>query len=229
VSETNDPVLSQVQHSWAGQHFKMDAPGSLYWEEKNTLIISDVHFGKIGHFRKYGFAIPQAPFNVALDKLDFLIKAYEAERLIILGDLFHSDYNKEFDYLEQWLAKKSNLKTELVPGNHDRYAAEYCGRLGITCLEELHEEAGILFVHDPADERAKENSLPRIAGHLHPGVRMRGGGRQSLRLACFFFSEKLSLMPAFGAFTGKSRIQPQKGDRVFVIANDRVVPVEVNK
>jgi metallophosphoesterase superfamily enzyme len=35
----------------------------LFWEEDKSLIISDIHLGKSGHFRKAGIGIPQAVFK----------------------------------------------------------------------------------------------------------------------------------------------------------------------
>ena len=41
-----------------------------------------------------------------------------------------------------------------------------------------------------------------LAGHLHPGVRLHGPGRQSVRLPCFAFGRNAALLPAFSEFTG---------------------------
>ena len=30
----------------------------MFWEEEKALIVSDLHFGKTGHFRKSGIAVP---------------------------------------------------------------------------------------------------------------------------------------------------------------------------
>ena len=64
-----------------------------------------------------------------------------------------------------------------------------------------------------------------LAGHIHPCVRLRGAGRQRLRLPCFYFGDRQGILPAFGTFTGLGDVEVQNGDRVFVIADDRVVEV----
>ena len=69
------------------------------------------------------------------------------------------------------------------------------------------------------------DSYYNLAGHIHPGVRMIGGGRQIITLPCFYFGEKQGLLPAFGIFTGLKRITPEKNDKVFVIAENRIVEV----
>jgi len=44
--------------SFADQHFELDSSGAVFWPDQNCLILSDVHLGKIQHFRKNGAAIP---------------------------------------------------------------------------------------------------------------------------------------------------------------------------
>jgi uncharacterized protein len=62
-----------------------------------------------------------------------------------------------------------------------------------------------------------------LAGHIHPGVSLRGKGRQSLTLPCFYFGRHQALLPAFGVFTGLARIKPVKEDKVFVIVEDKIM------
>ena len=42
-----------------GQNFSVHSEKGLFWEEQHALIISDVHLGKAGHFRKHGVPIPR--------------------------------------------------------------------------------------------------------------------------------------------------------------------------
>jgi metallophosphoesterase superfamily enzyme len=64
-----------------------------------------------------------------------------------------------------------------------------------------------------------------LAGHVHPAVRVGGRGRDRLRLPCFWFGPRVGVLPAFGAFTGTHTITPAPGDRVFAVADDRVLAV----
>ena len=41
-----------------GQTLKLFSEKAICWVEEKTLIISDLHLGKIAHFRKEGIAIP---------------------------------------------------------------------------------------------------------------------------------------------------------------------------
>ena len=60
---------------------------------------------------------------------------------------------------------------------------------------------------------------------LHPGVALSGGARDHLRLPCFWFGRSVGVLPAFGAFTGLMPVRAQAGDRLFAIADDRVMEV----
>ncbi|MCE7981398.1 MAG: hypothetical protein DYG89_09420 [Caldilinea sp. CFX5] len=64
-----------------------------------------------------------------------------------------------------------------------------------------------------------------LAGHLHPAVQLTGKGKQVLKLPCFWFGERYGVLPAFGDFIDQGAIRPQRGDRVFVVAEDKVLAV----
>ena len=71
---------------------------AIYWHDTQTLIVSDLHLGKASHFRKHGLPIPMESGIDDLQQLGLLLDIYKPQRLLILGDLFHSDYNQEWEY-----------------------------------------------------------------------------------------------------------------------------------
>ena len=78
----------------------------------------------------------------------------------------------------------------------------------------------IYFSHEDCSE--VEGAFT-FCGHLHPGVVINGFGKQTLRLPCFYFSEKQCILPAFSRFTGTANVQPKKSDTVFAIAEDALI------
>ena len=56
-----------------------------------------------------------------------------------------------------------------------------------------------------------------FSGHLHPGIRIRGMGKQSLQFPCFYFGGQYAILPAFGRFTGTVSIDPLPESNVFAI------------
>ena len=78
-----------------GHEFHLLPQKAIFWKNKNTLLISDLHLGKITHFRKAGIAIPTEALLRNFNILEFLIREYKPQRIILLGDLFHSAFNSE--------------------------------------------------------------------------------------------------------------------------------------
>lgn len=204
-----------------GASFLLLPQRAVWWEASATLIVSDVHIGKSGHFRKNGVPLPGDTNNENLWNLSGLLLDYKPKRLLILGDLFHSHYNREWDAFTDMLANFEGIETVLVKGNHDILPEERIAEAGVQCVDELIE-AGFHFTHEPLEEGARGYNL---CGHIHPAVKLRGNGRQYLRLPCFWFAENAGVLPAFGAFTGTHPIKPLKKDKVFVIADNSVVQV----
>ena len=67
--------MSQILH-FADQDFVLDTSGSLYWPSRNSVILSDVHLGKIAHFRKHGAALPADAQFENYSRLSRLIARY---------------------------------------------------------------------------------------------------------------------------------------------------------
>src|SRR5882762_3732766 len=74
----------------------------IFWEEEKALILSDLHFGKTGHFRKSGIAVPQSLYHEDLQRLLTLIQYFQPRQLLVVGDLFHSRENKELALFRRW-------------------------------------------------------------------------------------------------------------------------------
>ena len=53
-------------------HFDLHPSGALYWEEKKTLMLADVHLGKVAHFRKNGIAVPRKAEGAFYEKITHL-------------------------------------------------------------------------------------------------------------------------------------------------------------
>ena len=195
---------------------------AIRWGKNNVLFIADLHLGKINHFRRSGIAVPSKANERNLEVLIDLLYLTKPDRVICLGDLFHSHYNPEWEIFGEVVKHFGNISFELVLGNHDIMSRIQYSRKGIM----LHETLRIgpfIFTHHPMTEI--EAQCYNIAGHIHPGVNLRGKGKQSITLPCFYFGECAGLLPAFGMFTGLARIFPKKEDKIFVIVEDKVVEV----
>ncbi len=196
-------------------------PERALWREDNrTLILADLHLGKVNHFRRNGIAVPRMAERNNLWRLSGLIKDYKPDRLIFLGDLFHSKMNLAWEEFVDFRKMFQHTKMVLVKGNHDILRDDdfYAANLELT---DLLEEDGMVFSHDRIETEAFN-----IYGHIHPCVRLRGRAKQSLRLPCFFFSDQYGILPSFGDFTGGYVISPRKTDRVFVPLEKEVIEID---
>lgn len=205
------------------QAFILHPSGALFWQEKSLLLISDVHLGKVSHFRKFGAAVPQNAIQKNFDLMDEAVNFFQPEVLIFLGDLFHSSLNTEWQLFEKW-ASTVISEIVLVAGNHDIISPVKYEALGIRVVSEVQLER-FLLTHHPEEREDFFN----FSGHIHPAVRLNGSARQSLRLPCFFKSAHQMILPAFGTFTGSYVLKPKETDEIFAIAGDSVFNVELKE
>lgn len=201
------------------QKLWLDPLCAMYWEEEDMLVISDLHLGKSGHFRRNGTPLPSNVGDNNHWNLALLIDRYSPEKVLLLGDLFHSEYNEEWDQFLDLKANYPDLKWILVKGNHDILDETIYSLSNLEVVDVLYL-GPFCFVHEPEDLEGKKGY--GLAGHIHPCVRLSGKARQSLRLKCFWFGKSQGVLPAFGDFTGSHRIVPKKGDDVYVVAGDVV-------
>ncbi|HET9056232.1 MAG TPA: ligase-associated DNA damage response endonuclease PdeM [Chitinophagaceae bacterium] len=194
---------------------------SIYWEAQKALIISDLHFGKTGHFRKSGIGVPQTIFKKDLQRLFHLIQFFKPGQLLVIGDMFHSHENKELELFKRWRKDISQIAVKLIKGNHDVLDESWYQSAQIELFNKTLQIGNFIFTHEP-----QENSDGYVfSGHIHPGVRISGLGKQSLRFPCFYFSTNQAILPAFSEFTGFVSLLPAKGDKIFAIVNNSIVAV----
>jgi len=196
---------------------------ALFWNNSRTLILSDIHLGKSGHFRRSGIAAPQQINETNLLRLSRLIEGTNPQRILILGDLFHSSQNKEWSRFEEWRRECSRKAFHLVMGNHDFLDERSYSNAAIQCHKQF-EESGFRFTHIP-----KEHATPgsfTFCGHIHPGVRLKGPGRQALHLPCFYQAENQMILPAFGEFTGCSLVDINGADQLYAVAESKIVSLK---
>ncbi len=202
-----------------GQDFILIPEKAIYWKQQDALLIADLHFGKITHFRKAGIAVPDGAAFKNFKRLQTLLNNYPCHKVIFLGDLFHSELNSEWLAFKGLIQNNPTISFHLITGNHDILHNSSYYNTGIVVHHEVMELHPIILSHEPL----ADTELYNLAGHIHPGVRILGGARQSLRLPCFYFGRKGGILPAFGEFTGLYIVHPKKDDKVFVIAGDKVL------
>ena len=212
-----------VSFEYLSQSLLLLPQKAIFWKNNKTLVVADVHLGKVGHFRKAGIAIPKALEQEDLAVLSDLIAEYQPGRIIFLGDFFHSDMNKDWDWIMLWRDLYKEIEMVLVRGNHDIIHDKFYQQLNFKLVVTL-AEGPFLFTHAPLEQEHLDlASNYVISGHIHPGVKLRGKGRQSIALPCYSFGKKQAILPSFGKFTGKYCIKHNEEDRIYGIVQNKVI------
>jgi DNA ligase-associated metallophosphoesterase len=206
-----------------GQQFILYPEKIIYWKDRKTVICADLHLGKIIHFRKEGIALPQKAEKEGLERLGELLNIIHPEKVLFLGDLFHSNHNLDWLYFNDFIESYQEISFSLVVGNHDILEGKYYFESRLKHTEGFLEVGPFLFSHEPLEQvvEGKYN----ICGHIHPAVVLKGKARQRIKLPCFYFGDNTAILPAFGTFTGTSIIQPKEGEKIFIIADGKVLSV----
>ncbi|HVF80963.1 MAG TPA: ligase-associated DNA damage response endonuclease PdeM [Flavisolibacter sp.] len=202
------------------QSLWLSARRTIYWEEQKALIVSDLHFGKTGHFRKWGIGVPQNIYKEDLQRLVDLLHHFSPSQLIVVGDFFHSSANTELDWFKRWREDFSHIKIILVRGNHDILKDSWYGEAAIDVVHPTLQLGSFLFSHDQCDATS---DLYSFCGHIHPGVLVHGLGKQSLRFPCFYFGRTHCILPAFSKFTGAVAMDKASAQAVFAIVENELV------
>ncbi|GAB4161397.1 MAG: ligase-associated DNA damage response endonuclease PdeM [Winogradskyella sp.] len=182
----------------ANERLTLTNQRAIYWPTEKALILSDLHIGKTAHFRKHGIPVPDDILQKDLERLKQLICHFKVQQLIIVGDLFHAENNSNMLTFESWLSQFENLHIVLIKGNHDRQSNLLMNQLGIKVEPQLFIEP-FNFMHEPKKDTLHEFT---ISGHIHPGVVIKGKGKQKLKLPCYLITEQQLILPAFSLFTG---------------------------
>jgi DNA ligase-associated metallophosphoesterase len=215
------PLLHRIHQD----HFWLSPERCIFWEEAQTLILSDTHFGKTGHFRKNGIAVPQQVFKEDLQRLLHQVMHFKPQQLIVVGDLFHSTENKELELFLKWRKDIGQTSMILVKGNHDILHQSWYANADIEVKEGIYPVGAFDFVHDPAAYEEAKTGRYFFSGHIHPGVSLKGTAKQSLQFPCFFFGKEACILPAFSRFSGLKMMRSKKTDSVYAIADGSLLKV----
>ena len=143
-------VKPKIQNcSLEGEILQLHPYAGLYYPKTNTLIVSDTHFGKVTHFRKNGIAIPYNAIQKNWDRLAEMIVTFNPERIVFLGDLFHSSHNHEWESFTAFYNTFA-LPMTLVLGNHDILHPTQYDKVDLEVVDVLHL-GPFLWSHHPVE------------------------------------------------------------------------------
>ena len=188
---------SSIFH-WGNSSLEMLPMRGLFLPQTRELLICDIHLGKGEYFQKNGIPLTNNSDEQNLLRIKKIVKKHNPNKLIILGDLFHSKYSisESLKNKVELLAETLNINIELIVGNHDLG----CRVKNIDFLD-FKRSNNFIFSHEPLD-KFEENTL-NICGHYHPKIYLKNA-KDKLSFRCFALDEKENIfyLPAFGDLTG---------------------------
>ncbi len=183
---------------WEDTLLEMLPSRALFLPEAKELLICDIHLGKAEYFQQNGIPLTNNSDRNNFARIKKLVTQYSPEKLIILGDLFHSKYSIDRCLQKKVEALPELLKTnvELVLGNHD----VGCDIKNIKIFD-IKKNKNIAFSHEPVD--LGDNKILNICGHYHPKLYLKNKG-DKLSFRCFAMDKDKNtlFLPAFGDLTG---------------------------
>lgn len=173
----------------------LDWRGIAFLPAHAMMIVADLHLEKAASFAARGQMLPPHETLDTLARLGDAVADYRPDRLVLLGDSFHSkivSFDREGEAARRLVRLAKETRLVWIAGNHDPAPP-------IAVAGEVLEHVEIdevMLRHVPVVDGHRE-----IVGHLHPAARIatRAGAQ---RRKCFVHSPQRLLMPSFGALTG---------------------------
>ncbi|MBA3957986.1 MAG: ligase-associated DNA damage response endonuclease PdeM [Parachlamydiaceae bacterium] len=194
---------------------------AVFWHEQKTLVLADIHLGKTYTFRRAGIPVPEGALETDLQRINSLIQTFNAQRCIIVGDLFHARSGftaSSLLQIENGL-KALPIPLDLVLGNHDRSLKHISTE---NWNMHIHPESLLIppfaFTHEP---KSLENFYT-WSGHIHPYILIKHL-KTHLRLPCFVLKENYAILPAFGSFVGGKSISKDPKASLYAIYENNVI------
>ena len=183
---------------WEDTLIEMLPSRALFLPQTKELLICDVHLGKAEYFQQNGIPLTNNSDENNFTRIETIVRKYSPEKLIILGDLFHSKYSisKTLQKKVEDLPEQLKTNVELVLGNHD----VGCNIKNIKIFD-IRKNKNITLSHEPLN--LADNKSLNICGHYHPKLYLKNNG-DKLSLRCFAMDTKKNnlYLPAFGDLTG---------------------------
>ena len=115
-------MLDEMAIRVNGEAVVLDTSGALWWPERRTLVLSDIHFEKGSSYARRGIFLPPYDSRAMLARIEKLQAKFRPARIIALGDSFH-DMGAEDRFDDEERARLSAITAAQdwlwIAGNHD--------------------------------------------------------------------------------------------------------------
>ena len=193
-----------------------------YLPEHNLLIIADWYLGK-GRVTTAS-ENKENLLSHELNKLQDLLKAYNIEKVLFLGNLFHDPKWAEYEPFQAFIAGFSNVEFIWVASNDaaDQYETLSDNKYKLQIREQYVVDK-VFFFSQEQDNFAQEGF--QVVASQSPGYIIQGKAGQNYRMPCFLHEEDMLVLPAFGQFTDMNLIEKVKGTKIYAILANYVMAI----
>jgi len=212
-----------MEIEFAGESLILLKERAILWEKKGVVFITDPHFGKDASMRSQAVPMPDI-LDSELGRLSELLISTSAAHLVILGDFYHDveglSKNQSLR-ITAFTDSFPRLEFTLIRGNHDLKAGDPPQSTRINCVNPPYDLGPFTLIHDPETRAAGDAHY--LAGHLHPGVRLRVNRKEAVSMPAFSIAKNLIVLPAFGRLTGQGGLKTGGQKRIVAIAEDELI------
>jgi len=180
-----------------GADLLADLSGALFWPERQTLVVADLHLEKGSSFATQGRLLPPYDSAATLRRLGEVLQRLRPSRVICLGDSFH-----DVGAAERLSAADQVSLTRMtgahdwiwIRGNHDPAPPQDWGG----SVETEVTLGALVFRHEA---ETNGSGAGEVSGHYHPKAAVKVRARR-LSGRCFVTDGRRLVLPAFGAYAG---------------------------
>lgn len=183
------------------------------------LIISDLHLGYEEALNADGIMVPRFQYGKIVTRLEKIISATEAQKIIINGDLKHEfgkisqqEWREVINFID--FLKEHFEEIILIKGNHDNFTKFIAEKNDLRVYESFSVENFLIIHGDKIPKNfkgIKEDTI--IIGHEHPCIGLKSLERVE-KIKCFLLGnyedKNLMVMPSFNFVTEGSDILQEK-------------------
>lgn len=188
-----------------------------------TLVISDWHLNKLEDNTQYESTGDES-IKEEIQSLEQLVEEYEVRRLVLLGGMFHPDWEKDWTLFYDFAEYHKELEVISIRKGKPLLDEEAQAPENFMSCEDFLLEGKIHFAPDDV-EHTEKSKLYIMGGHL-PGCIVSGNGGQVYRMACFKVDGNKIFMPSFGAWTQLNIIEKEKSSAFYPILGDHIVSIK---
>lgn len=207
----------------AGERLMLDPEGALFWPARRLLAVADLHLEKGSAAAARGALLPPWDTRATLDRLAALLRRWQPETVVALGDSFHDaggSARLAAPDRARLRAMAAAHRFVWVLGNHDPTPPDDIAGDVVATLQ----LGPLRFCHQARPGPA----AGELCGHHHPKARVEARGGAISR-PCFVSDGRRLMLPALGAYTGGLDVRDAaiaalfpRGGRVFLLGSERL-------